>query len=48
MQRILPPATIFGPLDSGKATHGEITYNIIDISIGFVVFGSSKDSATDS
>ena len=46
MQRILPPATIFGPLDSGKATHGEITY--IDIPIGFVVFDSSKDSATDS
>ena len=38
--------TNFGPLDSGIATRGEITY--IDIPTGFVVFDSSEDSATDS
>ena len=39
-------STIFGPLASGIATRGEITY--IDVSLEFVVFDSSEDSATDS
>ncbi len=38
--------TFFGLLTSGVATPGEITY--VDIPLGFVVFDSSVDSATDS
>ena len=38
-------ATIFGPLASGVATPGEITY--VDIPLGFVVFDSTVDSALD-
>ena len=38
-------ATIFGPLASGVATAGEITY--VNIPLGFVVFDSTVDSDTD-
>ena len=38
-------STIFGLITSGVATPGEITY--VDIPLGFVVFDSSEDSATD-
>ena len=37
--------TFFGPLDSGVATPGEITY--IDIPLRFIVFNSTVDSDTD-
>ena len=37
--------TIIGPLASGVATPGEITY--VDIPLGFVVFDSTEDSETD-
>ena len=38
-------STFFGLITSGVATPGEITY--VDIPLGFVVFDSSEDSATD-
>ena len=37
--------TFFGPLASGVATPGEITY--VNIPLGFVVFDSSEDTETD-